>query len=119
MANTDSLGQFEQLVLSAVEMLRDKAYGRAIHAKVSELSGDKEVNLGAVYVTLERLSEKGYLKSWMADPTPERGGRSKRYYRLEAEGARALQKSLSTSQRIHEALGDSWRIGRWRPRRAK
>jgi DNA-binding PadR family transcriptional regulator len=89
------------------------------HAKVSELSGDKEVNLGAVYVTLERLSEKGYLESWMADPTPERGGRSKRYYRLEAEGARALQKSLSTSQRIHEALGDSWRIGKWRPRRAK
>jgi DNA-binding PadR family transcriptional regulator len=106
-------------VLSAVEILKKGAYGRAIHGKVSELSGDRDVNIGGVYITLERLREKGYLTAWMADPTPERGGRRKRYYRLEEAGARALQESLSTSQRIYESLGDSWRIGKWRPHRLK
>ncbi len=119
MPTSSSPGQFEQVVLAAVQLLQEKAYGRAIYKKVCELCREREVNLGGVYVTLERLTQKGFLKSWMADPTPERGGRAKRYYKLLPPGSRALQESYGTSERIHGALGDSWRIGKWITRRAK
>src|ERR1700748_847913 len=74
------LGHFEQLVLSAVTSLRGNAYGGTIHAKVSELAG-RSVNLGSIYVTLDRLQDKGLVTSWFGAPTPERGGKPKRYYR--------------------------------------
>ena len=109
----DTLGQFEQLVLTAVTLLRDKGYTLTIHKKVEELSG-KRVNLGSVYVTLDRLEDKGYLASWLADPTPERGGRRKRFYRLLEAGGRALQESASTARRIYEALDESWGLLKWR-----
>ena len=115
MGTNNSLGKFEHVVLSAVEMLRDKAYGREIYRKVCELTGDKDVNLGGVYVTLERLTEKGMLTSWMSDPTPERGGRSKRYYKLLIAGARALDESRATLERVSEGLGESWSIRKWKP----
>src|SRR5215831_8766911 len=83
MAAPDSLGQFEQLVLTAILSLRDDAYGVSIHSKVEELARPKSVALGAVYVTLDRLEDKGLVSSWLSDPTPERGGRAKRCYRLE------------------------------------
>src|SRR5216117_3821421 len=101
---TDSLGQFEQLVLTAVLALGDGAYGVPIHAKVSELA-DKDVNSGSVYVTLDRLRDKGLLSSRLSDPTPERGGKPKCFYRLEAAGLRTLQESVETSQRICETFG--------------
>ena len=119
MSRTESLGQFEQLVLSAVLTLGERAYGRAIHAKVTEYAGGKEINLGSVYVTLDRLQDKGYVTSWFSDPTPERGGRSKRYFRLEAIGERSLQEAMGISKRMCEEVGDSWRIGKWKPGRAK
>lgn len=112
MARPDSIGQFEQLVLSAVLSLRDNAYGVTIHAKVQELARPKKVSLGAVYVTLDRLEDKGFVRSWLSDPTPERGGRAKRCYRLEALGERALQESAVTGRRVWEAitevLGKDW-----------
>jgi DNA-binding PadR family transcriptional regulator len=118
MGSNNSLGQSELVVLSAVKMLRENAYGRAIWQKVCELSGDKDVNLGGVYVTLERLREKGLLDSWMANPTPERGGRSKRYYKLEPPGALALEESLKTTVRITEGLTKTGGL-KWRPFRIK
>ena len=63
MAKTDSLGQFEQLVLTAILTLRDDAYGVTIHSKVEELARPKTVSLGAVYVTLDRLEDKGLVTS--------------------------------------------------------
>ena len=114
---TDALGPFEQLVLTAVVTLRDQAYGVPIHAKVSELA-DKDVNMGSIYVTLDRLRDKGFVSSRFSDPTPERGGKPKCFYRIEAAGLRALEESVETSQRISEAF-ESWRIGKWKPRRAK
>lgn len=104
MARVDSLGQFEQLVLTAIMALHEDAYGVTIHAKVAELSQPKAVSLGAVYVTLDRLEDKGYVSSWLSDPTPERGGRSKRCYRVEGLGERALQDSTATAKRIWDAL---------------
>jgi len=106
---TDALGQFEQLCLTAVVLLRDDAYGIPIHQKVEEL-GERRVLLPAVYVTLERLEEKGYLTSSFTDPTPERGGRSKRMFQLTSAGERALKESAATAQRIYESL----RAAKWR-----
>ena len=121
MARPDSLGQFEQLVLTAILNLRDQAYGVTIHAKVEELARPKAVSLGAVYVTLDRLEDKGLISSWLSDPTPERGGRSKRCYRLEALGERALQESAVTAQRIWETVAEAWgkETGLWGHRRPK
>lgn len=101
----ESAGQFEQLVLTAILALRDDAYGVSIHAKVADLAKPRSVSLGAVYVTLDRLEDKGYVASWLADPTPERGGRSKRFYRLEALGERALRESLNLAHRVWREAG--------------
>jgi len=108
MAKPDSLGQFEQLVLSAILMLREEAYGVTIHSKVQDLAQPKTVSLGAVYVTLDRLEDKGLVASWLSDPTPERGGRAKRYYRLEALGERALEESAVTARRMWEGIVEVW-----------
>ena len=105
MGKLDSLGQFEQLILTAILTLRDDAYGVSIHAKAQELARPKEISLGAVYVTLDRLEDKGYLSSWLADPTPERGGRAKRFYRLEALGERVLNDSAITAKRVWQEVG--------------
>src|SRR6478672_4423907 len=104
MNKPDTLGQFEQVILTAVASLED-AYGVTILKKVEELGG-KPVKFGSVYTTLDRLEEKGYLFSWMSEPTAERGGRSKRCYRLEPEGKLALRNSLLTATRILDALTD-------------
>ena len=108
MAKVDSLGQFEQLVLTAILSLSDNAYGVTIHQKVEELAQPKSVSLGAVYVTLDRLEDKGFISSWLSDPTPERGGRSKRHYQLQALGERALQESIAAAQRMFAAIEESW-----------
>ena len=108
MPRVDSLGQFEQLVLTAILTLRDDAYGVTVHAKVAELAHPKGASLGAVYVTLDRLEDKGLISSWLSDPTPERGGRAKRYYRLEALGERALEESAATAKRIWDVVVDVW-----------
>jgi PadR family transcriptional regulator, regulatory protein PadR len=108
MAKADSLGQFEQLVLTAILTLREDAYGVTIHSRVEELTRPKAVALGAVYVTLDRLEDKGMVKSWLSDPTPERGGRAKRCYRLEALGERALEESAVTAKRIWDGIAEIW-----------
>src|SRR5689334_11511793 len=108
MAKPDSLGQFEQLVLTAILTLREDAYGVTIHEKVEELAQPKPVSLGAVYVTLDRLEDKGLVTSWLSNPTPERGGRAKRCYRLEALGERALEESAATAKRIWDVVAEVW-----------
>jgi PadR family transcriptional regulator PadR len=108
MAKPDSIGQFEQLVLTAILTRREDAYGVSIHSKVAELAHPKPISLGAVYVTLDRLEDKGLVKSWLTDPTPERGGRAKRCYRLEALGERALQESAVTAKRIWDGIAEVW-----------
>jgi PadR family transcriptional regulator, regulatory protein PadR len=108
MAKPDSLGQFEQLVLTAILTLREDAYGVTIHSKVQEMARPKTVSLGAVYVTLDRMEDKGFLASRLSDPTSARGGRAKRCYRLEALGERALQESAVTARRILDRITEAW-----------
>ena len=107
-AKADSLGQFEQLVLTAILTLGEEAYGVTIHSNVEELARPKPVALGAIYVTLERLEGKRLITSWLSDPTPERGGRAKRYYRLEAPGELALEESAVTAKRIWDGIVEVW-----------
>jgi DNA-binding PadR family transcriptional regulator len=117
------VGQFEQLVLTAILTHENDAYGVTIHEAVSTLIAPKTVSLGAVYATLDRLEDKGLVTSWLSDPTPERGGRSKRYFRLEAPGERALRESAVVTKRVVDSLesfwgGDVWnRSRRWKPAR--
>jgi PadR family transcriptional regulator PadR len=108
MAKPESVGQFEQLVLTAILTLHADAYGVTIHSKVEELSHPKAVSLGAIYVTLDRLEDKGMVTSRLSDPTPERGGRAKRCYRLEALGERALQESAVTAKRVWDVVTETW-----------
>ena len=123
----ESVGQFEQLILTAILSLRDGAYGVTIHEKAAQLAAPKTISPGAVYVTLDRLEDKGLISSWLADPTPERGGRSKRFYRLEALGERALEESAATAKRVWDAVTEIWgdvadgvrRRPKWNPVRPK
>ena len=108
MAKPDSLGRFEQLVLTAILMLREDAYGVTIHSRVEELAQPKKISLGAIYVTLDRLEDKGLVASWLSDPTTARGGRAKRCYRLQALGERALHESAVTARRVWEGVAEAW-----------
>ena len=95
-------------MLTAILARREDAYGVTIHSKVAELAHPRTVSLGAVYITLDRLEDKGLVASRLSDPTPERGGRAKRRYRLEALGERALQESAVTARRIWEVIAEVW-----------
>ncbi len=81
------LGEFEYLLLSAAARLADDAYGAAIRLDIENATG-RRCSVGALYTTLDRLEGKGLIKTWMGDPTPQRGGRPKRMVRLTAKGAR-------------------------------
>ena len=119
MPKSTSIGQFEQVLLTAVLSLREDAYGVSIHRRVEELAAPKSVSLGAVYVTLDRLEDKGFITSWLSDPTPERGGRAKRCYRLQALGERVLRESAESVHRVHEALSEAWGDRPWKPARIR
>jgi DNA-binding PadR family transcriptional regulator len=110
-----SIGPFEQSVLTAILTLGENAYGVTIHAKVEELVRPRSVSLGAVYATLDRLEDKRLIASWLSNPTPARGGRSKRHYRLEAAGERALHESALASKRICDVVERIWGEHAWNP----
>lgn len=106
MAKGDYLGDLEQLVLTSVMLLGREAYGMTIHEKVEELAeGFRAVSLGSAYTTLERLEQKGYVKSWFSDPTPERGGRAKKYFEITASGELAVKNSLKVANNMLREIG--------------
>jgi len=90
MAKNDNLGEFEQLALLAVMRLGDEAYGARIQ---EELDGtaQRTAAISSIYITLTRLESKGMVHSWMGSPTSERGGKPRRYFRIEPAGAAALR----------------------------
>ena len=90
--NTAILGDFEQLVLLGVLRLDDEAYGAAIRREIHTRSG-RDVSINAVYTTLDRLEDKGLLRSWIGDPTAERGGRRRKFYAIRPAGTAALRQA--------------------------
>ena len=87
-----NLGEFEHMVLLAIMRLGDDAYAVPVREEIVRCTG-REVSRGSIYITLDRLETKGYLRSRLADPTPERGGRAKRYYVLRPRAVDALKES--------------------------
>jgi PadR family transcriptional regulator PadR len=104
MRGRDYLGEFEHIVLLALLRLADQAYGVTVRQEI-ELRINREVSIGAVYATLDRLAAKGYVKSHLGDPTPERGGRSKRFFRVTAKGIAAVNRTHGALERMTEGLG--------------
>ena len=98
------LAEFELLVLLAVLHCGEQAYSVAVHEELERRSR-RPASMGAVYVTLERLETKGYLRSRLGQPTPERGGRAKRYYTATRAGVAALKEECGVIQRMWSGLG--------------
>lgn len=92
MGKGDYLGEFEQIVLLALIRLGANAYGVRIRQEIAERTS-RDVKIGSVYATLERLERKGFVSSTQGEATPERGGRAKRYFKIEAPGEFALNES--------------------------
>jgi PadR family transcriptional regulator PadR len=104
MAERASLGQFEQLTLTAILSLGEDAYGVTIHREIEALMLPRRCHLGAVYATLDRMEDKGLLVSWLSEPTATRGGRARRHYRLSADGKTALMEAVIIARRLSAAV---------------
>ncbi len=97
------LGEFEHLLLLALVHLEDDAYGARIRRVIEQRTG-RTVSPGAVYTALDRLERRRLVSSWLGEPTPQRGGKRKRYYRLESAGTRALRQSQDALGRMMKGL---------------
>jgi PadR family transcriptional regulator PadR len=98
-----SLGEFELVVMLAIIRLDDDAYGVPISREI-ELRTGRTVSFGAVYSTLERLQEKGFVQSSLGEATPERGGRAKRFFRVTATGLRTVRETKRNLIRLWRDL---------------
>ena len=103
------LGEFEYVMLTAAARLGDEAYGAAIRGEIEGVTG-RRCSLGALYTTLDRLEEKGLIKTRMGDPTPQRGGRPKRMVRVTAKGVQAAKDFYTAVTRV--SRGVSWETSR-------
>jgi PadR family transcriptional regulator, regulatory protein PadR len=91
----ETVGNFELMVLLAVLRVGEKAYGVPIARELEATSG-RDVLLGSVYAALDRLESKGLVASSVGDPTPERGGRAKKFFRVTAKGLREVRETRRT-----------------------
>jgi PadR family transcriptional regulator PadR len=98
----DYLGHFEEIVLLAVLSLKEEAYGAKIRQRVSEAT-ERDISIGAVYATLDRLERKGFISSWQGEATPERGGRAKRYFKIDGAGEQVLNYTNAARNRLADA----------------
>ena len=97
------LGEFEYLLLTAATRLGEEAYGAAIRKEIEQTTG-RSCSIGALYTTLDRLEAKGFIETWMGDPTPQRGGRPKRIVRVTASGTRAASEFYSAVMRMSRGV---------------
>ena len=92
MSKQEHLGEFEQLVLLAVLRLGKGAYGARLREELSAQAG-REATVSSIYITLTRLETKGMVSSWMGEPTQVRGGKARRFFKVEARGLAALNQA--------------------------
>ena len=109
MPRGDLLGSLEQIVLLALVRLGANAYGMTVRQEIEERTG-RNISIGAIYATLERLETKGYVSSYTGEPTAERGGRAKRHFRIEADGRKALRTSQDAIRRMSAGLASRWEM---------
>jgi DNA-binding PadR family transcriptional regulator len=105
MNNRGYLGEFELLLLLAVIHLGEEAYGVPISRELERHRG-KDVSVGSVYAALERLEAKGLVSSSLGDPTPERGGKAKRYFRMTREGLRQVHETRRVLTKLWKSIPD-------------
>ncbi|MFG1690747.1 PadR family transcriptional regulator [Gemmatimonadota bacterium] len=103
MTSRRALGEFEQLLLLAIMRLGDDAYGVAMRREIEERTG-RTISPGAIYPTMDRLELKGYVSSYMGEPTRERGGRSRRHFKLERAGVDALWRTYAAFSAMWEGF---------------
>jgi PadR family transcriptional regulator, regulatory protein PadR len=103
------LGEFEYLLITAAARLGDDAYGAAMRDEIEATTG-RRCSIGALYTTVDRLQEKGFLKTWMGDSTPQRGGRAKRMIRVTPKGVQAAKDFYDSVTRV--SRGVSWAVNR-------
>jgi PadR family transcriptional regulator, regulatory protein PadR len=108
MPRGDLLGSLEHIVLLAIVRLGDDAYGMTVRREIEARTG-RNGSIGAIYATLERLHDKGYISSFTGEPTTERGGRSRRHFRVEAAGSEALRASQEAIDRMTAGIRHRWR----------
>jgi DNA-binding PadR family transcriptional regulator len=99
------LGEFEYLLLTAAARLGEDAYGAAIRQEIEDATR-RRCSIGALYTTLDRLEAKGFIQTWMGEPTPQRGGRPKRMVRVTAKGIRVAGDFYTAM--IRASRGVSW-----------
>ena len=99
----ESLGEFEELVLLAVCGLPQDAYALAIQQRLED-KADRRATLGGIYRALNRLEKKGYVRSWMGDVTPVRGGKRKRLYEVTGVGTAAVIAARTAREGLWEGL---------------
>ena len=105
MTGRSFLGEFEMMLLLVVVHLGDEAYGVPISHELRKYRR-RDVSLGSVYAALERLESKGLVDSSMGDPTPERGGKAKRYFHVTKEGLRQLRETQRVLDRLWQVVPD-------------
>jgi PadR family transcriptional regulator, regulatory protein PadR len=99
------IAEFEQVVLLSLLRLGNGAWGAAIRRDIQQRIG-RELPVSVVYVTLERMEKKGMVKSYVGEPTAERGGRRRRHYLIDTPGEHALGRSYRTLKKMAEGLED-------------
>lgn len=99
----DHLGGFEHVVMLALLRLREDAYGVTVRQEIEARTG-REASIGAVYATLDRLEAKGYVRSRLGGATAERGGRSRRFFRVTSSGLAAVHRTHGALSRLCEGL---------------
>lgn len=97
------LGEFELMVILTLIQLGDDAYGVPISRELEKSRG-RSVSVGSVYAALERLEQKGLVASSLGNPTPERGGKAKRYFRVTKEGLRQVHRTRQVLTRLWRQL---------------
>jgi DNA-binding PadR family transcriptional regulator len=103
MSKRSGLGEFELMILLSLIRLGDEAYGVPISKELLRATG-REAALGSVYAALERLEKKGLVASTLGDPTPARGGRAKRYFRVTKAGMREAQTTRTALMNLWRGL---------------
>jgi PadR family transcriptional regulator PadR len=103
MTTREYLGNFETMVLLALLRLEDEAYGIPILNELEEKSG-RSVTVGSIYAALDRLERKGYVSSRWGEPTAERGGRAKKYFKITPPGLRELRQTQETFVKLWQGI---------------